>query len=119
MILSDQDRELLMQAKIKLVEEPISEVFIEGDRIEALRMYSGAAHDFDALYSMLGITVQSGLARELGAKCDDDDNLLVDAHLRTSIPGLFAAGDVVNGLNQISVATGHAAIASTAIHNSL
>jgi thioredoxin reductase (NADPH) len=32
---------------------------------------------------------------------------------------LYAAGDVAAGLNQISVAAGHAAIAATAIHNSL
>jgi len=30
---------------------------------------------------------------------------------------LFVAGDIVSGLNQISVAMGHAAIAATTIHN--
>ncbi|SNS87210.1 hypothetical protein SAMN06265795_10856 [Noviherbaspirillum humi] len=39
--------------------------------------------------------------------------------MHTSVPGLYAAGDVVSGLNQIAVATGQAAIAATAIHNSL
>ncbi len=37
----------------------------------------------------------------------------------TTVPGLYAAGDVVHGLAQISVAMGHAAIAATAIHNGL
>jgi thioredoxin reductase (NADPH) len=35
------------------------------------------------------------------------------------VPGLYAAGDVVAGLNQIAVAAGQAAIATTAIHNGL
>jgi thioredoxin reductase (NADPH) len=43
----------------------------------------------------------------------------VDEHLRTNVPGLYAAGDIVKALNQISVAVGHAAIAATDIHNSL
>ena len=43
----------------------------------------------------------------------------MDDHQRTSVPGLCAAGDVVSALNQISVATGHAALAATTIHNSL
>lgn len=30
--------------------------------------------------------------------------------------GLYAIGDVVEGLNQISVAMGHAALAATSIH---
>ena len=37
----------------------------------------------------------------------------------TSVDGLYAAGDVVRGLNQIAVATGEAAIAATAILNRL
>ncbi|MGI8896266.1 MAG: hypothetical protein ACR2HE_11560 [Casimicrobiaceae bacterium] len=32
---------------------------------------------------------------------------------------LFVAGDIVSGLNQISVTMGHAAIAATTIHNRL
>ncbi|WP_281255021.1 FAD-dependent oxidoreductase [Noviherbaspirillum humi] len=51
--------------------------------------------------------------------CDKDGNIRVDDHMHTSVPGLYAAGDVVSGLNQIAVATGQAAIAATAIHNSL
>jgi thioredoxin reductase (NADPH) len=35
------------------------------------------------------------------------------------VPGLYAAGDVVRGLNQISVATGGAAIAAAAMHLAL
>jgi thioredoxin reductase (NADPH) len=42
-----------------------------------------------------------------------------DKHQRTSIKHLYAAGDIVNTLNQISVASGEAAIAATAIHQSL
>jgi thioredoxin reductase (NADPH) len=37
---------------------------------------------------------------------------------RTAVPGLFAVGDVCQGLNQISVAAGQAALAASAIHNS-
>ncbi|MEA2951075.1 MAG: thioredoxin reductase, partial [Alphaproteobacteria bacterium] len=55
----------------------------------------------------------------LGARENETGNIIVDDKQRTSIEGLYAAGDVVTDLHQISVATGHAAIAATAIHNSL
>jgi thioredoxin reductase (NADPH) len=45
--------------------------------------------------------------------------LHVDDHQQTSIDGLYAIGDVVSALNQISVAVGHAAVAATTIHNRL
>lgn len=117
--LCEEDRGELQKKNIRVVEEPIAEIAMEGGKIKALRMRSGIIHSFDTIYSMLGVKVRSELAQALGAECDDDGNLVVDAHLQTSIPGLYAAGDVVSGLNQISVATGHAAIATTAIHNRL
>ncbi|MBW3549977.1 MAG: hypothetical protein KY442_03885 [Proteobacteria bacterium] len=53
------------------------------------------------------------------AEVDQAQELLVDAKLQTSIDGLYAIGDIVSALNQISVAVGHAAIAATAIHQRL
>ncbi|MFO0576326.1 MAG: NAD(P)/FAD-dependent oxidoreductase [Polyangia bacterium] len=72
-----------------------------------------------ALYVSLGCNVRSELATALGARCDEDGFLHVDQHQQTSVPGLYAAGDVVQSLSQIAVAFGQAAIAATAIHNRL
>jgi thioredoxin reductase (NADPH) len=63
--------------------------------------------------------VRSRLALDLGAKATKEGNLLVDDCQRTSVKGLYAAGDVVSDLHQISVGLGHAAIAATKIHNEL
>jgi thioredoxin reductase (NADPH) len=79
----------------------------------------GELHEFDVVYPALGCQVRSDLAREMGARCDHIGLLLVDDKQKTSVDGLYAAGDVVSDLHQISVATGHAAIAATAIHNGL
>lgn len=79
----------------------------------------GALHRFDVLYPCLGARTRSDLARQLGAACDEAGALLVDAHQRTSVAGLYAIGDVVAGLKQMSVAVGQAAQAATAVHNSL
>ncbi|MDQ2080992.1 NAD(P)/FAD-dependent oxidoreductase [Xanthobacteraceae bacterium Astr-EGSB] len=85
----------------------------------SVRGINGEMHEFDVVYPALGCQVRSDLAREMGARCDDIGLLLVDDKQKTSIDGLYAAGDVVSDLHQISVATGHAAIAATAIHNGL
>jgi thioredoxin reductase (NADPH) len=70
----------------------------------------------DSLYSALGMDVRSHLAVALGASTDDDGYVLSDRHQQTAVRGLFAAGDVARGLNQISVAIGEAAIAASAMH---
>ena len=73
----------------------------------------------ETLYPVLGADAQSGLAAALGARMDDEGALVVDDHLQTSVPGIYAIGDVVSALNQISVAVGHAAIAATTVHRRL
>lgn len=45
--------------------------------------------------------------------------IAVDQKQRTSRKGIYAAGDIVYALDQISVAMGHAAIAATTLHNDL
>jgi hypothetical protein len=67
----------------------------------------------------LGCGVQSELASALGAKTNGVGRLEVDSHQRTTVAGIYAAGDVVSDLHQIAVATGHAALAATHIHKSL
>jgi thioredoxin reductase (NADPH) len=84
-----------------------------------VHLAGGDAHDFDVLYAALGALPRSGLARNLGAEVDALGALVVDAHCRTTVPGLYAAGDVVAGLDQLAVSVGQAAIAATAIHNGL
>ena len=79
----------------------------------------GTTQQFDILYSMLGLNVMSSLAVSLGAICDDSSQVQVNEHMESSVKGFYAVGDVAHGLNQISVATGQAAIAATAVHNFL
>jgi thioredoxin reductase (NADPH) len=111
--------EALREAGIRLLDEPVSEISVSDHEIAAWRVTSGKVHRFDALYTALGLRIRSELARELGAEHDEAGALMVDPHQRTSIRGLYAAGDVVSALTQISVAMGQAAIAATAINNSL
>lgn len=85
----------------------------------ALRFADGREETFDAMYAALGCHPRNELALGLRARVDAAGNLVVDAHRQTVIPGLYAAGDVTGGLDQIAVAFGEAAIAATAIHNSI
>jgi thioredoxin reductase (NADPH) len=85
----------------------------------AVELQDGAQLRFDVLYPMLGCDVRSDLAVALGARCNDTGCLTVDDKQRTTVTDIYAAGDVVSDLHQLSVAAGHAAIAATAIHASL
>jgi thioredoxin reductase (NADPH) len=117
--LAADEHAILVEAGVQVIQEPVAELTIEQDRISAWRMKSGRELCFDTLYTALGLKGRSRLATALGAEHDVDGMLIVDRHQRTTVPGLWAGGDVVKGLSQISVAIGHAAIAATDINNSL
>jgi thioredoxin reductase (NADPH) len=80
---------------------------------------AGRRRTFDSIYPALGATAHCGLAHGLGALLTEDGCIKVDAHQRTNLPGLYAAGDVVIGLDQISHAMGEAGVAATTLRNDL
>ncbi len=117
MDLDADERERVSEHGIKVVHEPVAEIGIEGGRITLLRTASGKEHRFEVLYSALGLKLRSELAQTLGAEHDGTGAVIVDEHSRTTVPGLYAAGGVVRGLDQVVVAMGHGAVAATDIHN--
>lgn len=117
--LPDSELTMLEADGIRVVTDPVDALVRGGNRIAAFTLHDGRRLEFDCLYSSLGTHTRAELAMHLGATRDSQDCLMVDDHQQTSVPGLYAAGDVVSSLNQISVAYGQAAIAATAIHNRL
>lgn len=116
--LSKEWRKRLEQAEIEVVEEPILSIKVHGAGV-FIELCGENRRRAKALYVALGVTVRAALATELGARCDAQGYLEVDRHQETTVPGLYAAGDVVQSLSQISVGFGQAAIAAAAIHQAL
>ena len=117
--LSAQMRAQLEAGGVELVETGIHSVVLDKRRISALCFAPGEPREFDSVYSALGVTPRADLAIKAGARLDDSRRLFVGDHQETSVPGLYAAGDLVRGLNQISTAAGEGAIAATDVHNAL
>ena len=107
----------LDDAGIMHVDGPCGDLSIDGDCM-VVPTAAGELR-FDSVYPALGSRIRSGLAVRAGAVANDVGCLEVDSHQRTSMPGLFAAGDVVQGLDQISHAMGQAGVAATTIRNML
>jgi thioredoxin reductase (NADPH) len=115
--LKQQDWQRLESLGIETVDGPCQAVAIDEGCI-AVDTIEGT-YRFDSLYPALGSDVHSDLAEMLEAELSDVGCIVVDSHQRTSVPGLYAAGDVVQGLDQISHAMGEGGVASTTIRNDL
>jgi thioredoxin reductase (NADPH) len=109
--------EAVDDGRVSRLDSPAVGATLQPDGSVRVLLHDGRACSFDVLYAALGCRPKSHLARELGVKLDDAGQLLVDGGCSTNVPGVYAAGDVVDALDQLAVAIGHGAIAATAIHN--
>jgi thioredoxin reductase (NADPH) len=114
-----EHRARMEKAGIKGVEEAVRRVVTKDDRIAAVETVSGKTYAFDTLYSALGSVPQTELLRPLGVHLTAKGCIACGDHQCSSVDGLYAAGDIVEGLDQISTAMGHAAVAAVAVHNRL
>ena len=115
--LSFEEQERLKSAGIKTADGPAEAIGCMDDAI-TVNTASGLL-SFDSVYPALGSDNHTQLGEMIGARLADDGCFLCDEKMRTSVPGLYAAGDVVHGLDQISHAMGEGGQAATTIRNDL
>ena len=76
--------------------DTVASVQKEGDDL-TVRTGSGRAFEADGVIAGIGIHPNLDLAREAGLKVND--GIIVNEHLETSVPDIYAAGDAANFLH--------------------
>jgi thioredoxin reductase (NADPH) len=116
--LAPEDQDKLRQLGIAAIDGPARGVALHHDCIVVHT--ADGHHAFDSVYPALGSDVHTELAERIGVELSGETGcILVDSHQRASVPGVYAAGDVVLGLDQISHAVGEGGVAATTIRNDL
>ena len=115
--LKPEDQRKLKEAGIDCVDGPAHAVAIP-DGCIVVDTAEGH-YTFDSIYPALGSDTHTQLGEMVGAKLAGDGCFVCDDHQRTTVKGLYAAGDVVHGLDQISHAMGEGGVAATTIRNDL
>ena len=112
-------REHLMEYGVPVRPEPVSELVHEGGQLRAVRFHGGPPCDAQALFATRGDVYHTGLAEGLGALRDEEGQLVIDADMRTTVPGLYAAGCVTPANCQMVIAAGQGATAAQAVNRDL
>jgi thioredoxin reductase (NADPH) len=91
------------------------------DTIAVKDVKSGATRSLqaDGAFVAVGESPNNEVARMLGLEMDHEGYIKVDRKMRTSRPGVFAAGDITGGLKQVIVAAGEGAVAATSAFEDL
>ncbi|PKM63301.1 MAG: thioredoxin reductase [Firmicutes bacterium HGW-Firmicutes-21] len=95
---------------VKIIITPISELY-GGNMVEGIEFVDNSRISVSGIFIAIGTAAAADLARKLGVETNGS-SIAVDEKMSTNIPGLFAAGDCIGGVMQISVAVGEGAKAS-------
>jgi thioredoxin reductase (NADPH) len=104
-----QGIEVLWNTVVTAIE---GEDWVSGVRVKDVKTGEERTFSCEGLFIAIGEEANVDVATELGCALDEDGNVKVDATMRTSIPLVYAAGDVTGGLRQIVTATSQGATAA-------
>lgn len=107
----------LEHAGIKTVSGAAARYTVTPDEMIVQIEASAEPLTFDVLYPALGSRPRNRLAKCVGLRLDEAGKAAPTSPSGSDLAGLFCAGDIVEGLDQICVAIAHGAIAATTAHN--
>ena len=88
------------------------EAILGEERVTGVQLKDGGTLEVSGVFVALGVAGSTALARKLGAEVNGS-RIVVDDHMQTSLPGLYAAGDCTGGLLQVAKAVYEGAVAGT------
>jgi thioredoxin reductase (NADPH) len=109
----------LAEYEIPVERKRVDEVKHRKGKILALGFVGGKRVEIDYIFTTRGDIFHTSLAEKLGAKLDGEGQIKVDQRMRTTIPGLYAAGCVTPANCQMIIAAGQGAAAAQAINRDL
>ena len=104
--------------------EPAKVVSLEGTEtdLSGVRLVDGRVIELDAMFTATRPRMASPIAEQLG--CAFDEGMLgpvirVDAMKMTTVPGVYAAGDIARSMHNATFASADGVMAGTALHQAL
>ncbi len=94
----------------------------EGTQLSAVELSDGRTRDLDALYVGPRTRLNSGIAQQLGCELDEGPYgpmIRTDQQKLTTVPGVYAAGDITRATHNVTWACADGVMAGMAVHRSL
>jgi len=114
--LSDEHRRWLDATNVMLVPQPIRRIHAHGGRIASIEFEGGRQEPCAAVFLSAPLRPRYPLVDMLGCALRDDGEIAVDARGRTSVAGVYAAGDAVTTVHQVVLAAASGVCAAIGIN---
>jgi thioredoxin reductase len=118
-LLTTVERTQLQARAIGVVEGTIDSLLVDDDRLVGVQLHDGCVVPRDALFVPPRFVANHDVLIGLGCRTDDEGWVTTDATGQTSVPGVWAAGNVVDPRAQIITAAGAGSAAAIALNADL
>lgn len=116
----DEERAQLAARGVRIVEGTVTRLVVDEDQLVGVELADGRIEARSAVFVRPhNVPHPGGLLSQLGADVDTDGFAVVDRDGHTSVPGVWAAGNVVDPRGPVISAAGGAATAAMAINADL
>lgn len=116
---TEQQTSQLIASNIKIVESTLQEIEHENGQINRIVFADGYSHPLKALYAKLPFQQHCEVAKEIGCGIDELGYIEVDDFQKTTISGVFAAGDNTSRFRSVSNAVASGSKAGAIINHEL
>jgi thioredoxin reductase len=117
--LSIEQKEKLQQHKIAVVETEIAGFEHDNGKLKQVLLKDGSAIPLKAMYAKIPFVQHCDIPVQLGCALNDHGYLSVDMLGRTTVPGVYAAGDNTAMMRAVSLAVAGGGMAGAAINKEL
>jgi thioredoxin reductase len=117
--LTAEQRDQLTARAIGIVDTPVARLVIEDDHLIGVELDTGRTVPRSAVFVRPRFVPNDELLTTLGCASHDNGWVAVDATGRTSVAGVWAAGNAINPRAQVITAAGEGSAAAIAVNNDL
>ena len=118
-LVTEEQHEQLTARGIAIVEGAVSRLVVEDDRVYGLQLADGQVHRRTAVFVRPRLVPNSDLLTGLGCAANELGWVTGDATGRTTVPGVWMAGNAVDPRAQVITAAGQGSAAAIAINADL
>lgn len=116
--LTDAERESL-QSRVPLYDSPIRNIHSIDGIVQEVVLEDGTTIACRGIFFKPDLVMGSDLPQSIGCELSEEGHVVVDAFGKTSVPGIFSAGDMTTRMHQKIVAAANGAVAAAALNNEL
>lgn len=117
--LSVEQSAIIAQLNITIIEKEIAELDHSAGHLKSVAFKNGTRHDLTAIFARVEFDQHSDIPVQLGCDLTEHGYIAVDFFQKTSVAGVFAAGDNTTPLRTVSIAVAAGTKAGVSINKDL